>query len=100
MQFFTFIYIANRVVFGEIYTTGKNFILPPAMTALTNFTSANRVLRTMLGNLFIKLGYLGPFGQNAPFVTSNPKIWRPNTALKNLFAIFLEHPVYTGEVAG
>ena len=25
---------------GEIYTAGKNFTLPPAVTALTNFTSA------------------------------------------------------------
>ena len=24
---------------GEIYTAGKNFTLPPALTALTNFTS-------------------------------------------------------------
>ena len=24
---------------GEIYTAGKNFTLPPAVTALTNFTS-------------------------------------------------------------
>ena len=56
---------------------------------------ANRVLRTMLGNLFIEVGYLGPLGQNAPFVTSNPKIWPPNTELKKLFAIFLEHLVYT-----
>ena len=34
---------------------------------------ADRVLMTMLGNLFIELGYLGPFEQNATF---------------------LEHPVY------
>ena len=26
---------------GEIYTVGKKFTLPPAVTALTNFTSAN-----------------------------------------------------------
>ena len=39
MYFFTFIYIANRVVFGEIYTTGKNFTLPAALTAVTNLTS-------------------------------------------------------------
>ena len=25
---------------GKIYTAGKNFTLPPALTALTNFTSA------------------------------------------------------------
>ena len=37
--FCTFIYIINRVVSGEIYTAGKNFTLPPAVTALTNFTS-------------------------------------------------------------
>ena len=27
---------------GEIYTAGKNFTLPPALTALTNSTSALR----------------------------------------------------------
>ena len=52
---------------------------------------------TMLGNLFIELGYLGPFEK---MQLCHPKIWPPNTALKSLFAIFLEHPVYTGEVAG
>jgi len=26
---------------GEIYTAGKNFTLPPALTALTNSTSGN-----------------------------------------------------------
>ena len=34
-----FIYIVHRVVSGEIYTAGKNFTLPPAMTAWTNLTS-------------------------------------------------------------
>ena len=38
-QYCTFISIVNRVVSGEIYTAGKNFTLPPAVTALTNFTS-------------------------------------------------------------
>ena len=28
----------NRVVSGDIYTAGKNFTLPLAVTALTNFT--------------------------------------------------------------
>ena len=28
---------------GEIYTDGKNFTLPPAVTALTNSTSVRRV---------------------------------------------------------
>ena len=28
---------------GEIYTAGKNFTLPPAVTALTNSTSAWKV---------------------------------------------------------
>ena len=37
----TFIYIANRVASAEIYTAGKNFTLPPAVTALTNITSGN-----------------------------------------------------------
>ena len=36
----TFIYIVNRIVSGEIYTAGKNFALPPAVTAVTNFISA------------------------------------------------------------
>ena len=36
---FTFIYIVNSVVSGEIYTTGKNFTLPPAVTAWTYLTS-------------------------------------------------------------
>ena len=35
----TFIYIVNRVISGENYSAGKNFTLPPAVTALTNFTS-------------------------------------------------------------
>ena len=30
---------------GEIYTAGKNFTLPPALTALTNFTSVFTVLK-------------------------------------------------------
>ena len=33
------IYIVNCVVSGEIYTAGKNFTLPPAVTAWTNLTS-------------------------------------------------------------
>ena len=28
---------------GEIYTAGKNFTLPPALTALTNSTSESRL---------------------------------------------------------
>ena len=36
---YTFIYIVNRVVSEEIYTAGKDFTLPPAVTALTNITS-------------------------------------------------------------
>ena len=42
MYFFAFIYIVNPVVSGDIYTTFKNFTLPPAVTALTNFNSAGR----------------------------------------------------------
>ena len=34
------IYIVNRIVSEEIYTTGKNITLPAAVTALTNITSA------------------------------------------------------------
>ena len=40
MYFFTFIYIVNCGVSGEIYTAGKNFTLAPAVTAWTNLTSA------------------------------------------------------------
>jgi len=29
---------------GEIYTAGKNFTLPPAVTALTNSTSAKIII--------------------------------------------------------
>ena len=38
-------YIANRFVSGEIYTAGKNFTLPLAVTALTNFTSVTTTYR-------------------------------------------------------
>ena len=30
----------NMLISGEIYTTGKNFTLPLAVTAVTNLTSA------------------------------------------------------------
>ena len=33
---------------GEIYTTGKNFTLPPALTAWTNSTSAHHGLKLLL----------------------------------------------------
>ena len=36
---------------GEIYTTDKNFTLPPAVTALTNSTSAQPHAASGLGNL-------------------------------------------------
>ena len=42
MYFEPFFHIVNRVVSGEIYTAGKNFTLPPAMTAWTNLTSAEK----------------------------------------------------------
>ena len=29
----------NMLISGEIYPTGKNFTLPPAVTAVTNITS-------------------------------------------------------------
>ena len=29
---------------GEIYTAGKNFTLPPALTALTNSTSVQMII--------------------------------------------------------
>ena len=34
--------IVNRIVSGEIYTTGKNFTLPPWVTQVTNSTSGSR----------------------------------------------------------
>ena len=39
MYFVLYFYIA-RMVSEEIYTAGKNFALLPAVTALTNLTSA------------------------------------------------------------
>ena len=42
---------------GEIYTAGKNFTLPPAMTVLTNFTSVSLLADYPPG----PLGPLGPF---------------------------------------
>ena len=41
MYFFAFIYIVNPVVSGDIYTTFKNFTLPPG-PAVTIFNSAGR----------------------------------------------------------
>ena len=41
-MYFVLSYIVNRAVSGEIYTAGKNFTLPLAVTALTNFTSGQR----------------------------------------------------------
>jgi len=32
---------------GEIYTAGKNFTLPPALTAWTNSTSASAVAKSL-----------------------------------------------------
>ena len=34
----------NMLISGEIYTTGKNFTLPPAVTAVTNLTSVRTYL--------------------------------------------------------
>ena len=34
----------NMLISGKIYTTGKNFTLLPAVTAVTNSTSASHVL--------------------------------------------------------
>ena len=36
---YTFIYIVNRVVSGEIYTAGKNLTLPLGVKGWTNLTS-------------------------------------------------------------
>ena len=33
---------ADMLISGEIYTTSKNFTLPPAVTAVTNITSAKK----------------------------------------------------------
>ena len=49
---------------GEIYTAGKNFTLPPALTALTNSTSACVQSFTILiirEDLVERVG--APFGQ-------------------------------------
>ena len=34
----------NMIIPGEIYTTGKNFTLPPAVTVWTNLTSGKKLL--------------------------------------------------------
>ena len=49
MHFLLSLYIVNCVVSGETYTDGKNFTLPPALTAWTNSTSAQGV-RFLLAN--------------------------------------------------
>ena len=38
---------------GEIYTSGKNFILPLAVTAVTNLTSANHYISYRIHILYI-----------------------------------------------
>ena len=82
---FTFIYIVNHVASREIYTTGKNFTLPPAVTAWTNLNSASlsyvnylttlnimKSGKTVMSTLILKLryycgiSYLGFFIINAP----------------------------------
>ena len=40
-QTFVLIMRSNMMFSGEIYTTGKNFTLPPAVTGVTNITSAS-----------------------------------------------------------
>ena len=39
LDFFVLIMQSNMLFFGEIYTTGKDFTLPPAVTGVTNITS-------------------------------------------------------------
>ena len=39
LKFFLLIVRKNMEYFGEIYTTSKNFTLPPAVTGGTNLTS-------------------------------------------------------------
>ena len=45
---------------GEIYTAGKNFTLPPALTAWTNSTSGGHL--PILPNILIILVQLHPKG--------------------------------------
>ena len=33
----------NMLISGEIYTAGKSFTLPPAVTAVTNLTSGGKL---------------------------------------------------------
>ena len=39
LKIFVLVRPENMLFYGEIYTAGKNFTLPPALTALTNSTS-------------------------------------------------------------
>ena len=54
---------------GEIYTAGKNFTLPPALTALTNSTSGcSELAKTTPGLLGELLGEtLGPIQKKCLF---------------------------------
>ena len=38
----------------EIYTAGKNFTLPPALTALTNSTSETRNHSILMSNMVLR----------------------------------------------
>ena len=40
---------------GEIYTAGKNFTLPPALTALTNSTSGQALAKILVMVTIIKI---------------------------------------------
>ena len=43
LKIFVLIGPENMLFYGEIYTAGKKFTLPPAVTALTNFTSGDQM---------------------------------------------------------
>ena len=66
---------------GEIYTAGKNFTPPPAVTALTNSTS---VILLMMMNLQVGQGS-GP-GGGGDGSGGGGRAWRPR-ALRHLLGV-------------
>ena len=53
----------NMLISGEIYPTGKNFTLPPAVTAVTNITSGPNMPNMVFGALLHTFLYLTNFEQ-------------------------------------
>ena len=51
---------------GEIYTAGKNFTLPPALTALTNFTSVGLLLFSTEPGFWLKVLERDDFTERLP----------------------------------